>query len=186
MDTITLVGRTEYDERYSPRDAKKGYVARITGRAPGAVKYAREFLGSSADLVAGDEGLYELQTGKKKGGYTRSYHVVLSHPDHGLIRSSDCEDELAKIAKLLDDGVAIEDAVEVRDLRPSTRVEGLMIFTAVPRSRAAARTAHTAATVESAVDHCWAVLAGLSEHEADRVLSDLRQRVAASREAVQV
>lgn len=140
-DQITLAGRTDYNERFPPRDAKKGYVARITGREAGAVKYARDFLGLKATLLEGDEGLYERQIGEKKGGYTRYYHVVLSHPEHGLILSEDCESELPKIAKLLDDGVAIEDTVDVTDIRPSVKVEGRMIFTAVARTAAAAKKA---------------------------------------------
>lgn len=33
---ITLTGTTNYNPSYPPRDAKKGYVAKITGRAAGA------------------------------------------------------------------------------------------------------------------------------------------------------
>ena len=50
-EQITLSGSTNYNPSYPPANAKKGYVARITGRAGGAVKYQREFFGESVDLV---------------------------------------------------------------------------------------------------------------------------------------
>ena len=175
-EQIILYGQTHYNPSYPPSGAKKGYVAKITGRAAGSVKYEREFLGDCANLLAGDEGLYERQIGEKKGGYTRYYHVMLSHPEHGLILSGDCESELPKIAKLLDDGVAIADAVEVTDLRPSTKVEGRMTFTAVARTKAAAAKAVKSATIESAVEHCMAVLRLLPEAEQKKVLAALKKQ----------
>jgi hypothetical protein len=176
-DRITLVGSTDYNEKFPPANAKKGYVARIRGTAAGAIKYDREFLGQEAALVEGDEGLYERQRGDKKGGFTRWYHVLLSHPEHGLILSLDCEDELPKIAKLLDAGIAIQDAVEVTDLKPSEKYEGRMIFTAKARNKSAAANAAKSATIESAVDHCWQVLSLLPEKEAKKVLTALKERV---------
>lgn len=177
---ILLRGPVRYNERFPPKGAKKGYVARITGRAPGALKYARDFLGSEVTVLEGDEGLYERQIGDKKGGATRYYHVVLSHPEHGLILSTDCENELPKIAKLLDDGVPIQDAVEVADLAPSERTEGLMRFTAVARSAAKAKKAAKAAGIDDAADQCWAVLAQLGEKDRNKVLTELRKRAKAS------
>jgi len=174
---IRLTGPTEYHERFPPRDARKGYVARITGRASGAVMYAREFLGSQVTLLEGDEGLYERQVGDKKGGCTRYYHVVLSHPEHGLMLSEDCESELPKIAKLLDEGVVIADAVEVTDLRPSKKVEGRMTFTAVARPKAQAAKAAVAQTIESAVEACWAALSDLPEREVKKVLAAVKARL---------
>ena len=176
-DRINLAGTTDYNVKYPPANAKKGYVARIRGTAPGAVKYDREFLGDEVGLVEGDEGLYERQRGDKKGGHTRWYHVLLSHPDHGLILSVDCEEELPKIAKLLDAGTAIQDAVEVTDLRPSERYEGRMIFTARARSKAEAAKAAKSATVDSAIETCWAALSLLPEKEAKAVLAALKLRV---------
>ena len=46
VDEITLHGTTEYNPRFAPSGAKKGYVARITGRKSGPMKYEREFLES--------------------------------------------------------------------------------------------------------------------------------------------
>jgi len=174
-ETITIRSGCEYNPKYPPRDAKKAYVARITGRAAGALKYQREFLGPEATLLAGDDGLFERQDGERKGGYRRYYYVVLSHPEHGVIISADCEDELPTIAKLLDDGVAIGEAVEVTDLRPSKIVEGRMVFTAVARTAGAARQAAKSATVESTVEHCMEALRLLPE--AEKVLAELRKRV---------
>lgn len=174
---ITLTGTTDYNERFPPRDAKKGYVARITGRVAGPMKYGREFLGSEATLLEGDEGLFERQNGDKKGGCTRYYHVILSHPDYGLIMSADCEAELPKIAKLLDDGVSIEGAVEVTDLRPSSKVAGRMAFTAVARSKTAAAKASVGQTIDSAVEACWAAMCNLPEREAKLVLAALKAKV---------
>jgi hypothetical protein len=176
---ITLTGPVQYHPSYPPKNAKKGYVARITGRAPGAVKYAREFLGSEVTLLEGDEGLYERQIGDKKGGHTRYYHVILSHPEHGLIRSRDCEDEVPRIAKLLDDGVPIQDAVEITELAESERTEGLMLFTAVPRAKAAAKKAAAAAGIDDAVEQCWAVLSVLSERDRKKAITALRKRATA-------
>lgn len=180
IDEITLTGPTNYNPRFAPSGAKKGYVARITGRASGAVKYEREFLGSEATLLAGDEGLYERQIGEKKGGYTRYYHMLLSHPEHGLILSADCEAEVPKIAKLLDDGVEIQGAVEVIDLRPSERHEGRMIFTARARTKSQAKQARAAASIDGAVTDCIAVLRGLSVAEQKKAISEIRKRLSQS------
>lgn len=130
---ITLTASVEYNERYPPGNAAKAYVARITGRAKGSLKYEREFLGRSAALLAGDEGLYERQIGNKKGGHTRYYHVILSHPEHGLIQSADCEDLVPQIAKAIE-SASIADVVEVTNLRSSERTEGLMVFDAALRT----------------------------------------------------
>ena len=178
---IRLSGATNYHTSYPPRDAKKGYVAKITGRAAGAVKYAREFFGEEAAILEGDDGLYERQIGEKKGGYTRYYHVLLTHPEHGLICSTDCESSVPQIAKLLDAGVAIADAVEVSNLRPSERVEGRMVFDATPRTAGAAKRAAKSATIESAIESCMEVLSLLPEAEAKKVLAALRKRVSPSK-----
>lgn len=175
---ITLTGPIMYNPSYPPSNAKKGYVARITGRVSGPMKYEREFLGSEVTLIEGDEGLYERQVGSKKGGYSRYYYVILSHPDHGMIISTDCEDDVPKIAKLLDDGVSIADAVEVTDLRPSEKTEGRMIFTAIPRTKTQAKSAAKAQTIDSATDACWEILQVLPEKEAKKVLAELRKRIA--------
>jgi hypothetical protein len=177
LTEITLTGPTNYNESYPPKNARKGYVAKITGRASGAKKYEREFFGESVTLLEGDEGLYERQIGDKKGGYTRYYHVMLFHPEHGLILSVDCEDEVPKLAKLLDDGRKIEDIVEVVDLRPSQKFEGRMIFDVAVRTATQAKAAAKSATIESATETCWDVLRLLPEKEAKKVLTELRKRV---------
>jgi len=38
-EQITLIGRTDYNTSYPPRDAKKGYVAKISGTAAGSLKF---------------------------------------------------------------------------------------------------------------------------------------------------
>jgi len=176
----SLSGSIKYNPNFPPDGAKRGYVARIKGRAAGALKFDREFLGELANLVEGDEGLYERQIGEKKGGYTRYYHVILSHPEHGLIVSTDCEDQATKIAKLLDDGIRIQDAVEVQGLRPSTKIEGQMVFDAVARTASQAKSAMKSASVESAIDHCWEALKLLPEDAAKKVLAALKVRLAQS------
>jgi len=175
---ITLTGQTMYNPHFGPNNARKGYVAKITGRAPGAKKYEREFLGETADIVEGDEGLYERQRGDKKGGYTRWYHVVLNHPEHGLINSTDCEYDVPRIAKLLDDGHAIADIVVPTNLRDHDRVEGRMVFDEwAIRTPAQARKAAKSATLDSAVDACWEQLSLLPETEKKKVLTALRKRI---------
>lgn len=176
---IKLIGRTDYNPKFPPRDAKKGYIARITGRVSGAVKYAREFLGSEAVLLRGDEGLYEKQNAEKKGGSTRYYYVILSHPEHGLIISTDCEDELPKIAKLLSDGVSIDDAVEITDLRPSEQVEGRMIFDAVARTKSEVAKVYKAESIDMVVENCLQHLRLLPPKEAAKAMRMLKQQLTA-------
>lgn len=174
---VTLRGSTEYNTSYPPRDAKKGYVAKISGRAAGALKFERQFCGEELTVLPGDEGFFERQIGKKKGGYTRYYHVILSHPEHGLILSSDCEDEAPKIAKLLDEGVDIHDAIEIVDLRPSERDPDNWIFDAKARTASAAKQAAKSATIDSAIADCWACLSLLPAPEQKKVMAELRKRV---------
>lgn len=177
---VKLTGKIEYNPGYPPTDARKGYVAKITGRAGGGKKFEREFLGDEAEIFEGDEGLYERQIGRKKGGYARYYHVVLNHPQHGLIKSSDCENKAPQIAKMLDDGHAIDAIVEPIDIRPAARIEGLMIFDVRVRTPAAAKKAVKSASIESATDACWEHLALLPAPEAKEVLTALRKRLAES------
>jgi hypothetical protein len=173
-----LTGTIDYNPRFPPRDAKKGYVARITGRASGAVKYQREFLGSEVTILPGDEGLYERQRGDRKGGYTRWLVVIVQHAEHGLIIDSNCDEvEFAKLAKLLDEGVLLVDAVEITNLRPSEKVAGRMVFDAVARTKSQAKQAAVGQTIDSAVEACWAAMCNLPEKEAKKVLSALKLRV---------
>lgn len=68
IDELVFYGGTDWHERFPPRNARKGYVARIDGRASGAEKYDRTFLGSgSVSVLTG-----ELETGK---GIIR-FHVL--------------------------------------------------------------------------------------------------------------
>lgn len=64
-------------------------------------------------------------------------------------------------------------AVDVTDLRSSEKVEGRMVFTATPRTKAQAKRAATAATVEDAVRACSAILSGMSQQDRKSVLSAL-------------
>ena len=176
-DQIKITSVTQYNTKYPPKNAKKGYVAKITGRAKGATKYEREFLGDEAALLPGDEGVYERQDGNKKGGYTRYYHVLLSHPQHGLILSTDCEEAVPKIAKLLDDGHAIDEIVEISDLREIEYPSGRMVFTATVRTAAQMKQAAKSATQGSAIDCCLDVLGQLPQAEQKKVLAELRKRV---------
>jgi hypothetical protein len=177
-EEIILRGTTDYNTSYPPRDAKKGYVAKINGTAAGALKYDREFFGDECIVTEGDEGLYERQRGDKKGGYTRWYPVIVSHPEHGLIIDSDADEaEVKKIAKLLDQGIAIQDAVEVTELVESEKTPGNWLFTAVARTASQASKAKKSATIDSAIEECWSVLSLMPEAEQKKILAALRKRV---------
>lgn len=63
---ITLTGTVQYHPRFPPNNAKKGYVAKITGRAAGALKYAREFLGDRVTVLEGDEGSMRGRSERKR------------------------------------------------------------------------------------------------------------------------
>lgn len=175
---IRIAGPTLYNTNFPPRDAKKGYVAKITGRKAGPMKYEREFMGEEAVILQGDEGLYERQVGEKKGGCTRYYHVIVDHPEHGLMMSKDCETIVPKIVKMLDEGISIDGAIEVTQIQPSERVEGRMIFVAVPRTVTQAKKAAKSATVDSAIAHCLEVLKLMPEKEQKAVLREVKKALA--------
>ena len=178
-EQIILRGTTDYNTKFPPRNAKKGYVAKINGTAAGALKFDREFFGDECIVTEGDEGLYERQRGDKKGGFTRWYSVIVSHPEHGLIIDSDCDDvEFKKIAKLLDQGVAIEDAVEIFDLEESENSPGNWLFLAKARTASQAAKAKKSATIDSAIEECWSVLSLMPEAEQKKILAELKKRVA--------
>lgn len=182
-ESITLTGTTDYNPKFPPNNPKKGYVAKITGRAAGALKFNREFMGQEAVILPGDEGLYEKQRGDKKGGATRWYHVILSHSEHGLILGVDCGEVFAaKIAKLLDQGMSIYDIVEVVNLRPSEKVEGRMIFDVEVRTKAETKAAAKSTTIDGAVNSCWDILRLLPEPEAKKVLKELKEKVSPKKE----
>lgn len=100
---------------------------------------------------------------------------MLSHPEHGLIKSTDCEDVLPQIAKSLDAGVSIAEAVEVNNLRPSERTEGLMIFDASARTVAAAKKAAANASHEERLAAVLAALDGLDAKSSQKVLTAARK-----------
>lgn len=177
-EQITLRGTTDYNTSYPPRDAKKGYVAKLKGTTAGALKFEREFFGDECIVTEGDEGLYERQRGDKKGGFTRWYPVIISHAEHGLIIDGDCDEvEVKKIAKLLDQGIEIADAVEVCDLRESENNPGNWLFTAKARTASQAAKAKKSATIDSAIEECWSVLSLMPEAEQKKILAELKKRV---------
>ena len=183
-EEITLRGTTDYNTNSPPRDAKKGYVAKIKGTAAGALRFDREFFGEKCIVTEGDEGLYERQRGDKKGGFTRWYPVILSHAEHGLIIDGDCDEvEVRKVAKLLDQGIDIADAVELTDLRESENNPGNWLFTAKARTSRQATKAKKSATIGSAIEECWSVLLLLPEAEQKKVLAALKKRVSPPKEA---
>lgn len=169
--SITLRGSVEYHERFPPANAKKGYVARIKGKAPGALKYEREFLGSEFTAVdAADAGLYEVQTGLKKGGFDRAHYLILPHPEHGLIRSKALPDDaVTRLAKLLDDHVPLADATEVTELYLPERSDHYR-FTAVIRTKAGAQKAAAAAETDDATATIRAAIAGMPPAAAAKLL----------------
>jgi hypothetical protein len=172
---ITLTAQCLYNSSYPPKDAAKPYVARITGRAKGALMFERDFLGQGS--VSIDEpGLYEVQHGLKKGGYSRSYIVVVQMPDGELRRSSNVgKEDAMSIAKRLDGGEQISDIAELSDPRPhDRRPEQLVYETCGLRTKAQAK----AATAAAAADQCMAILSALPEPQRKAVLAELRKRMA--------
>ena len=66
-----LAGSEDYNPRFPPANAKKGYVARLTGRDLRST-FGREFLAKEIHVTAADCPLLaECQTGEKKGGHSR-------------------------------------------------------------------------------------------------------------------
>lgn len=134
MEQVKISADVKYNPSYPPKGAKKAYVAQILGTKPGPLKFDREFLGDSCYVAADAQGIYERQIGEKKGGYTRYYHVALHHPEHGMMLSYGLGEAAAtKVAKLLDKGFSIDEAVAISGIRPSSKVEGQMTFDYEPR-----------------------------------------------------
>lgn len=180
-DSITLTGKIHYNESYPPKDAKKGYVAKILGTASGSMKYQREFLGSEVQIVSSESGLFERQNGEKKGGFIRWYPCILSHPEHGLIIDADVDEvEVKKIAKLLDAGIDIDNAVEVTELKPIEDKPEYMQFTAKARTASQATKVAKSATIESAIESCWSILSLMPDDSKKKVMSQLKKRLASN------
>lgn len=179
--TITLFAPCRYNSNYPPKNAAKAYVARITGRSSGPVKYAREFLGNSFDAVDEDDaGLYEVQYAEKKGGWTRYYYVVLSHPEHGLIRSIDCETLLPKIAKALDDGRHITDIVSFDEVAaPDPGSDAPAKFVPVLLTRAQAAKLAASADAADAEAQVRLAVSALSPADASKLLRRLAKALTA-------
>jgi hypothetical protein len=179
-ESIKFAGRTDYNVKFPPNNAKKGYVAKITGRASGAVKYEREFFGGSVEILLGDaDALYEIQHGEKKGGYERRYNVVLNHPEHGLICSTTVTTEplVAKIAKMLDEGHAMKDIIDVQNLRAKETNPEFYLFDCAIRSPAKAEKSAKSATIASAVDACWQILSLMPDDQRNQVLEEIRSKM---------
>lgn len=173
---ISLCGPIEYNPKFPPPGAKKGYVARINGRVTGAATFDREFLGS--EVLIDQPGLYETQRGLKKGGAEQSYYVILAHGD-GLISSLDVGRENAMvIAKRISLGQPIGRVVELTG-RPSKRDASRTVYEATIRSAAEAKRAAAAETVGDAADACWAILAQLDEKSRKAVLAEIKRRAMA-------
>ena len=91
-----------------------------------------------------------------------------------MIRSRDCEEVAMRIAKLLENSVSIEDAIEVLDLDSSGKE---VRFTATPRTLSAARKVHRAANTEQHVSAVCEILKGLPTREAKKILSAVRKKL---------
>jgi hypothetical protein len=173
--TVTLSAEVEYNERFAPRGAKKAYVARLLGRVSGGQTFEREFLGKG-DVIIDEPGLYERQIGCKKGGADQYYNVIVE-VDGNLRTSLDVGREMAMaIAKRMDGGESIQDMVRLNG-RPSKRDPARTVYDCELLSKSEAAKAVKAATVDSAVEACWAVLSQLPEKESKAVLATLKQRI---------
>jgi hypothetical protein len=182
-DEITLVGNVEYNPKFPPKNAGKGYVARIRGRSTGPMKYDREFMGRIAPLSDHLTGLYEVQTGLKKGGTNRRYYVLLSHPEYGLMLSSDCSGDENRIVRQMTASSSIDEVVEPLNIRPNTK-EGYMTFDVKVRTLAEIEKVKKSTTVQDALEECWGILKLLPEKEAKEVISNLRKKLKSVEEAV--
>jgi hypothetical protein len=157
------------------------YIARITGRDP-KFTFNREFIGRKSgkrgDTTSADvdePGLYEITDIDRKGNKNSAYRILALRNGELLelfgTRDSadglDGKDAAMQIAKRMDGGEPFAEIVEV--------LEGGKYRL---RSKAEAKRASAAVTVDAAVEQCWTVLQALPEREAKRVLKALRDRMA--------
>jgi hypothetical protein len=178
MGTMAISFSVEngYKDRFAPAGAKKAYLARITGRH-GSRTFAREFLGRGEVLVD-EPGLYEHRETDKKGRADDSYILVLDCPafplDGDTLRTFAATKEQAmKIARALGSGRRIDEVCAVVDASSEERAERTWEFV-TPRQ---AETRQVAATIDAAVEACWAIIQALPEREAKKVLAQLKVRV---------
>ena len=181
--SIKINVQNGYNERYAPEGAKKAYLARITGR-DSKMTFAREFLGRG-EVILDEPGLYEHRDTDKRGRADDGWILVLDCPDFpdqsgGTLRSFWAKKEDAmKIAKEMDKGRRIDHICEVVDATAWKRKDRTWAFVS-PRQ---AEKAEVAKTIDQATEACWAVLSGLPEREAKKVLTSLRQRLTPPKQA---
>jgi hypothetical protein len=161
------------------------YVARITGR-DNKYTFEREFLGrktgkrgedTSADVD--EPGLYETCSVGKRGKES-TYWVLLDCPQLGIGTKGDTmrllemdKSDAMKVAKALDAGRSIAQIVEI--YRDTTGEKPVNVYRLLSERAAAKQQA--AATVESAIEACWAALQSLPTKEAKKVMTALRLRI---------
>lgn len=160
------------------------YCARITGRHP-KFTFEREFIGKKegrGDFTCAyvdEPGLYMECDIDKKGRKDETYYVVLSRTadtpalsptaDPDLLQIKISESDAVAVAKRIEGGEALEQIVGV------TKADGKYRYEL--RTKSEAKRASAAATVDSAVAHCWDVLQSLPEREAKKVLAELKLRI---------
>lgn len=159
------------------------YVARITGRHP-KFTFDREFTGrkerSTTRAYIDEPGLYECCDIDKKGRKDITFALVLTRTPDCPPLSPDADPELirfwigeaaaATIARRLDDGEDLATMVEIT--RNGDSYEYRI------RAKGEAKRASAAATIDAAIEQCWAILQAFPEREARKVLSALKTRVA--------
>ncbi len=161
-DEFTIAASEDYNTRFPPRDAKKGYIARIMGRDLKS-HFAREFLPKTINVARADcPLLVEVQNGLKKGGANRRYRLFLAAADGQVARYNLDEADARWLAQQLDEG---------RDLAACFGVEGRI-------SPAAAKRELVGQTIETAIDACYAAIGNLPEKDQKKVLAGLKKKLA--------
>jgi hypothetical protein len=160
----------------------RNYVARITGR-DSKMTFNREFLGKTRDVD--EEGLYEICNIDHKGNKDQIYRVVAHRPDGELVSlqaGGDCfgpesgKEAAMIIAKRIDAGESIDDIVAVSQADDDTW--GYKI-----RSKAEAKKAVVAATIDAVVEQCVSALSALDEKQRKAALTQIKTRFAPAKPA---
>jgi hypothetical protein len=159
------------------------YIAHVTGK-DSKYTYRREFIGRKSERYTTayvyEPGLYEICDLDKKGRKEIELVVVLARTaecpplsekaDPDFVRLPIDEKDAVAIARRLSEGESLSEIVAVERASETG-------YKARIRDRREAKRASAAATVDSAIEHCWEVMQSLPEKEAKKVLAALKARV---------